>query len=100
MTDLTAKHTKGKNQMYALVIARHTMDDIPLKLCTGPDAMSQARAFIAAAEFNEDSRQPEYWDCDATTPQVLAIVQFDDDGNPTELNVVRDLDRETPEAPA
>jgi hypothetical protein len=71
-----------------LVVIRHSMDDIPFKLCTGDDSLAEALRSAKAlrekydAEFEGDSFcvTPRYFGVDASTPINVAIVEFDEDG--------------------
>jgi hypothetical protein len=78
----------------ALVVLRHGMDDIPIQLFTesaGYRAKKRALEFIRVAKPEEIKEIAKYWDTDASTPNALAIVEFDTLGRPHEVEVVRTI---------
>ena len=78
----------------ALVVLRHSMDDIPLQLFTesaGYSAKHRALEFIRVVTPQQVKEIAEYWDTDASTPNALAVVEFGTLGRPHTIEVVRTI---------
>ncbi len=74
-----------------MVIAQHTMDDIPLMLCDNREVAVKYANLVDAN--NPLLVNPSYWPSDASTPMFISIVDFED-GIPTNVEVIRRLDEE------
>ncbi len=74
-----------------LVIAQHTMDDIPLMLCDNREVAEKYARLVDAN--NPLLVNPAYWCSDASTPMFISIVDFKD-GIPTNVDIIRRLDEE------
>lgn len=76
-----------------LVVIRHLLDDIPIKLCIGKNSLDDAREVVAqlrekyVKEFdgNMFALTPDWWAGDASTPTCIVIVEFDDTGEPVKI---------------
>lgn len=85
-----------------LVVVRHTMDDIPFKLFSGDGALVRATEFCQELKrkYHDESAEnwfcltPKWWNTDASTPQSVAIVVFDEDGMASEIAEQFELDSE------
>lgn len=74
-----------------MVIAQHTIDDIPLMLC---DSREVAVKYANLVDANNPLLvNPSYWPSDASTPMFISIVDFED-GIPVQVEVIRCLDEE------
>lgn len=69
-----------------LVLLRHTIDDLPVRLCATRD---EAVAAASALSWEPDDRVRETFSTDCSTPCAIAIVEFDEQGRPASLDTVR-----------
>lgn len=73
-----------------LVLLRHTMDDIPVRLC---DTLAEAAAVARATDWMPtDSSAALFPQC--STPVGIDIVEFDDCGAPISLRHCRTWEEE------
>lgn len=75
-----------------LVVLRHTMDDLPVRLCKTREEAELAASRLAW-EPNAAERNVFHTDC--STPTSIAIVAYDGHGLPRTMDVVRTFDEET-----
>jgi hypothetical protein len=74
-----------------LVLLRHDMDDLPVKLCK---TFKEARIFAKNLDGMPTDKMCEVFDTDCSTPNCIAIVAFNGKGDPVDMTIVRDLNAE------
>lgn len=74
-----------------LVLLRHTMDDLPVRLCK-----TRAEANEVAVNLDEMPSDGirDLFGTDCSTPVNVCIVRFNDSGVPVKMNCVRNFDDE------
>ena len=72
-----------------LVLLRHTMDDLPVRLC---DTRAEALQVAKEIAWEPSERDRRILKIDCSTPVCVSIVRFDAKGHAAKLEIVRDFE--------